>query len=241
MNGETMTTITTQSPVEIDTELARIYGERQANRARRAQISDHIAYGARNHAKLHYRVEASPEQIAEFVAFVEGNEPNDYRTSSYSRLLVEKAALKAADKELAEQQRPLDAEFNARRWSRFFLVTSSNGLIHSSMDCSTCNNGKSWTEFGWLPSLSGSSEEEAVASQGALLCTVCFPSAPVHWTNGRELEAAAKAATQCQGKRDYDAPSRTGYYTGNWATCSACGDRVTLTSAGNLRKHKAKA
>lgn len=65
------------------------------------------------------------------------------------------------------------------RWSRFYLVTSSAGHIHSSMDCSTC---RPTTEFAWLPTVSGLTEVEAVAEHGPTLCSVCFPSAPASWT-----------------------------------------------------------
>lgn len=74
-------------------------------------------------------------------------------------------------------------------WSRFFLVTSSTGHIHSSMACSTC---RPTTTFGWLPGLSGKTEEDAVAEHGPALCSVCFPSAPVEWT--AEKITAARAA-----------------------------------------------
>jgi hypothetical protein len=127
-----------------------------------------------------------------------------------------------------------EAEYSG--WSRFFMV--AGGHIHSSMSCSTCNNGEHLTQFGWLPELSGLTEADAVAAHGALLCTVCFPSAPVEWTNGRELEAAAKAADKCTGRRDYSKPSRQGYVSGNWGTCDTCGQRVTTTSTGKLRAHK---
>jgi hypothetical protein len=47
--------------------------------------------------------------------------------------------------------------------------------------------------------------------------------------------------TVCSGSgRIYnsDLPSRTGFYTGNWATCEECGEHVTITKAFKLRKHK---
>lgn len=83
-------------------------------------------------------------------------------------------------------------------WSRFFLVTSSDGHIHSSMACSTCYPT---TVYAWLPELSGLTAEAAVAEHGEILCSVCFPDAPVAWTTGesrakvaeREARAAAKA------------------------------------------------
>lgn len=71
-----------------------------------------------------------------------------------------------------------EAESEYTGWSRFFLVTSSPGHIHSSMRCSTC---RPTTQYGWLPELSGRTEEEAMKACGPTLCTVCFPEAPVDW------------------------------------------------------------
>jgi len=151
-------------------------------------------------------------------------------------------------KTLGEEIARLDSEF-ARRggWSRFYLVQNAGGHIHSSMNCSTCNRytsrGWSQTKFGWMTNLSGQTEAEAVAERGAILCTVCFPSAPVEWTNKYELEKAAKEAAKCPGSGTYidrDLPHRTGYYSGNWGTCpeAGCGVRIGVTSTGKLRAHK---
>lgn len=107
--------------------------------------------------------------------------------------------LRAEASALTAQARPYEAQFAARRWSRFFIVRNNGGHIHSSMDCPTCYPT---TQFGWLPQLSGLSEADAVADQGEILCSICFPSAPVAWTSGtsradKEAKAertAAKAA-----------------------------------------------
>lgn len=77
------------------------------------------------------------------------------------------------------------------RWSRFYLVTNTNGHIHSSVSCSTCFHD---TNFAWLTDLSGLTETDAVQAEGEVLCTICYPSAPVSWTNGisrRDKEAKA--------------------------------------------------
>jgi hypothetical protein len=77
-------------------------------------------------------------------------------------------------------------------WSRFYLVTNTNGHIHSSLSCSTCFHD---TNFAWLTHLSGLDEAGAVQAEGEVLCTICYPSAPVAWTNGisrRDKEAKAK-------------------------------------------------
>lgn len=152
------------------------------------------------------------------------------------------AGLRALEEEIGR----LNEEFERRGgWSRFYLVTNPGGHIHSSMNCSTCNKytsrGQSQTRFAWVTDLSGHSEEEAVEAQGAILCTVCFPSAPVEWTNKYEVEKAARAAERCEGSGEYfnaDLPHRTGYAYGNWATCSHCEARPSLTSTGKIKAHK---
>ena len=94
--------------------------------------------------------------------------------------------------ELAEERAGIENEILALEktytgWSRFFLVTSSAGHIHSSMHCSTC---RPTTRYGWLPQYSGKDEDEAVTELGPTLCTVCFPSAPIEWTEGKKLTKA---------------------------------------------------
>jgi hypothetical protein len=83
--------------------------------------------------------------------------------------------------ELEAEAAPLHALYSEHRWSRFFLVLNTNGHIHRDTSCSTCFIT---TDFGWLPELSGLTEADAVEQQGEILCSVCFPSAPVEWTNG---------------------------------------------------------
>jgi hypothetical protein len=76
-------------------------------------------------------------------------------------------------------------------WSRFFIVNNVGGHIHRTMSCSTCYPT---TEFGWLPNLSGLTEADAVEEWGGILCSVCFPSAPVEHTNGVNKKTAAEKA-----------------------------------------------
>lgn len=109
-------------------------------------------------------------------------------------------------------------------WTRFYLVQHIHNTTH-------CSSFRYTTRVQWLPKVSGLTEVEAVSEYGETLCTKCFPDAPV------ALTVKAADPTICTGSRDHEAPSRTGYYSGNWAMCTE-GHRVTLTSAGNLRKHK---
>lgn len=144
-------------------------------------------------------------------------------------------------------------------WSRYFLVVSSAGHVHSSTHCSTC---KVTTAYAPVPSLSGSTEAEAVETLGETLCTVCFPSAPVKpskitaaaatklLTEGEAAfladrqaklaKDAAAAAVECSGSGTwgYDrSTARLGYMSGNAATCDTCGQRVGVTASNKLRKH----
>lgn len=135
--------------------------------------------------------------------------------------------------ELRDAQRLYEIECrNYEGWSRFFFVPG--GHIHSSMNCSSCNNGIYATQFGWLPELSGLSEIDAVESQGAILCTICFPSAPVEWTNQYELDEIAKLADRCEGSGKYVESNRGRRY----AKCPVCNSTEVRTSTGKIRAHK---
>ena len=85
-------------------------------------------------------------------------------------------------------------------WVRFWLVLNTNGHIHRGTNCSTCFPT---TEFDLLPELSGLTEAEAVDAHGAILCTVCFPTAPVEWTNGK-----SKASIEAKAQRAADKAAR---------------------------------
>lgn len=99
---------------------------------------------------------------------------------------------------LRDEAAPGEAEYARRKWSRFFLVAGNNGHIHPDMACFTCRPN---TEYRWLPSVSGKTEAEAVDEYGSLLCTFCYPSAPVEWTDGSRvgrLDAEARAAKDAE-------------------------------------------
>ena len=100
--------------------------------------------------------------------------------------------------EFEAEQKATDAAWQATRdhdaanykgWQRFFLVPG--GHIHGSTACSSL---RITTQIGWLPQLSGETEESAVAEYGPELCSKCFKSAPVEWTFGKKGDAARKLA-----------------------------------------------
>lgn len=164
------------------------------------------------------RVRATFDVLAPFV----GDEDNAKAAAAQRAVDAAEAAYDAAE-----------AQYEG--WSRFFLVPA--GHIHRSMSCSTCNNGRNATTFSWLTDLSGLVEADAVAAHGAWLCTTCFPTAPVEYTNADELAKAAKKAARCPGSGE--APTEYNrHYDGK---CPGCGKwQVVNLGSGRIRAHKAK-
>lgn len=117
----------------------------------------------------------------------------------------------------------------AHDWSRFFVVRNTGGHIHYDQSSYRCSRTMT-TSHGWNPELSGATEAEAVAALGPIMCTVCFPSAPVEWTVGH-----AKPA-RCAGSGTYVRSDRSRY-----ATCGTCGESVAKNpNTFRLRAHKPK-
>jgi len=172
----------------------------------------------------------SPEDTLEALASnLASGTLEPYNVTVARRLLDEVEVLTAATEKVVGEIAELDDEFDARPWSRFFLVTSSaGGHVHSSRSCHTC---KSSTEFGWLPQLSGKDEPEAVADQGAILCTACYPSAPVEWTRGKVETDRCPGSGQGQ-LGDIRRLGRTTY-----GACPVCGSMQPVGYTG-IRKHK---
>ncbi|WP_431728529.1 hypothetical protein [Verrucosispora sp. TAA-831] len=236
--------VTTATPAEIDTRLAEI--DRRASQVEQriaaAAVTIHYAIGERPtylNRKGHKAWPTTDEQAID-AARDRGDERVPRSAGGYTfadlvgRWQIAVADLAAAAAEAA----PLDAEF-ARRggWSRFFTVQQNSGHIHSSTSCQTCNRGGQRTSFAWNPELSGLSMDEAIARferRAHVLCTVCFPDAPVEWTvreartdrcagGGR---APVKDTTKRQGMRWY-------------GQCTECNDRQQVNSNGTVRAHKA--
>lgn len=115
-------------------------------------------------------------------------------------------------------------------WQRFFQVVH----LHASMHCQSFRRT---TQVGWLPDISGLTEAEAVAKYGAILCTHCFPTAPVEWTQGPDA-----APDACAGAGKYTKAvegGRHGFYSGNYAICPDCGKKVGYSRTSvKIPKHK---
>lgn len=126
----------------------------------------------------------------EIINIYANGEKTPCETVAREQVIAKYNELCAELNEVNSQIQNINDEHSARKWSRFFLVTSSNGHIHSSMHCHTCNKGRSFTSFALLPSLSGANLETAVAKMGAGLCSVCFPDAPSEYQEQKKISAA---------------------------------------------------
>lgn len=241
-----MTEITHERAVEIDTQLAQLWSQTNAlsdkidlykrSLASTVGLKGEWGKGAeRGHLVYHRYSLAEVIETAE-VKIADDSLPRYEveRVEGYLDKITEAQDERKAVRALAA---PLEAIYEEHRWRRFFLVTNQNGHIHSSMNCHTCNPR---TLFAWLPELSGLTEKEAVEAHGTILCSHCFPTAPVEWTLGRQVEADPD---QCPGSGTYEHTDfrRTSYSGAGRATCNHCHHTVSVTTSGKMRKHKKEA
>ena len=125
------------------------------------------------------------------------------------RVTEMKALIVSGKSAIAESQEALkeayatkntcDAEFNARPWSRFWLVTNTGGHVHRNMNCTTCFPT---TRYAFLPDYSGSTDAQLIEAGGSSICSVCFPDAPVDtWNRAGTIEAPDKKAAREERER----------------------------------------
>jgi hypothetical protein len=172
-------------------------------------------------------------------------------TREAERFTEARIALEDANRDVYE----CNSEYRSRPWKRYFLVTSSDGHIHSSTECSTCNKGVNATEFALVPYLSGSSADVAVADLGSALCSVCFPDAPVESREQVKISArvalvlaeqGVEAFQQAREKARANAVKRAGERCegsgqptirgDRWHNCPVCG--YAQRADGKSRAHR---
>ena len=132
-----------------------------------------------------------------------------------------------------------DAEYDSRPWNRYYLVTSSDGHIHRSTYCSSCNKGKQATGFALVPYLSGSDDATAVAELGSALCSICFADAPSESKEQIRISArvalvlaerGVEAFQEALGKAREDASKRAS------DRCEGSGSQSEASSIGRFYK-----
>lgn len=140
-----MTELSHLTPVEIDTELNKLYFEKD-RAVNNVEIYAWLALKTKDEARAALHRERSEKWDAEANRLV---------------ALI----------------RPLQQEFVDRGgWTRYWLVTNSNGHVHHTQHCTTTYAG---TSFAWLTQYSGMPKADLVELAGEKACTVCFPDAPV--------------------------------------------------------------
>ena len=185
--------LTTQAPVDIDTQLADIYEE-----------------VARLRAPMRYRegdLERKRVDLERIQKSVEENGEKYEGQLAYYEKAVEEAENTLADMQAAVDAKafealPFEQEFRRRGgWPRAYLATSAGGHVHRSTQCSTCNNGISPTRFAWLVDYSGMDDETIIEAAGSDCCTSCWPAAPTDALN-RPRTMFSKDEKQKQADRE---------------------------------------
>lgn len=181
-------TLTTKSPadmtpVEVDTELARIYDESMKIEAR---IVSDVRYIERQTARA-----------------------NKAPLKPWDQKSLEDAKTRLADYQakrlaLIAESAPYQHEFYTRGgWNRYYRVTNANGHVHRETNCSTCYPT---TEFAWVFDLADCDEAQMVEEFGEKACTVCFPNAPAlpsfNGPGRRNQEAKDAKAAERQARAD---------------------------------------
>lgn len=160
--------ITAATPVQIDTQLAEIYG-------RAYQVQVHIADAERMLERARKsRFASDAERIVPLEDKIQE------LSATYFGVIAEAS--------------PYETEFRRRGgWTRAFLVENNGGHVHRDRACSTC---RSTTVFTWVVEFSGTTEAEVVDAAGERACTVCYPSAPAEVRNqpSRILTAKERVA-----------------------------------------------
>jgi hypothetical protein len=213
--------VTDLTPVEIDTLLLeRLRARNEASRRLRAATESLLwCFAKRRHFEsgttlfLHPDFDG-PLNVSFEVASrsqIEADQLVDLCRQGHPKLVLADRVVADIDRAAADLTEALslveeiDQEFRSRPWSRYWLVTSSDGHIHRDVGCSTCNKGREPTGFALVPYLSGSTAEAAVADLGPALCSICFPGAPVESREQARIPARVALALAEQGCETFQA------------------------------------
>lgn len=202
----TIENLTAATPAEIDAELYRLYTDeaKAEDMVRNSIASMHRTAGDKGRYVTRTRKVNTMEWVTVLETVIRMAHREVYPSRDAASALAYWVKAQTMLTETRKAAEPLHAEFKRRGgWDRAFLVQNTGGHVHSSMSCSTCNNGESATRFAWMTDYSGQTEEQIVEDAGERACTVCYPTAPAE-TLGRPTkmfgpdEMAAKAAADAK-------------------------------------------
>lgn len=145
--------VTKQFALEIDTELSNLYNEAWSINEKILGYKDSLNFYIKN-----------PKYASDNVAHYE----------KQIEILQQKLV------PIRKRQKELNEIYNQDPWTRAYLVVSSAGHVHSTMNCSTCFPQ---TRYAWLVEYSNDDEATIVSDAGEDACTVCYPSAPAEVLN----------------------------------------------------------
>ena len=237
MTGDAMS-LQTVSPCEIDEQLARLHEQQLAIQEQLSRHRDTMHRAAGDRREYIGRRQAWTRTHAEVTETLKGMDAAGQRlplflghTRTAESLLADEGQLLTQLAQAGLQIRELDEIYRADPWTRYFPCLNADGHIHASL--TSCPTTRWSTEMGWTPQLSGKSVQEAVAELGPLLCSHCFPLAPVDWRKSKQdlqpkpCPGSGQAGTgmQRRGQRYY-------------GSCPECGTRGQLTPLGRVGKHQ---
>lgn len=166
----------TMSPRDVDEEFAAVWEEEYRLKSSRARAYGRVMKmaGAKQSwsgAWTGMNLDEALASLRETAGRVPGSSAGDM-VKEWDRIDGELLALWGGPEAV------LTAEFDRREgWGRAYLVT--DGHVHRSTNCSSCNKGAELTKFTWMIEYSGKTEKEIVQAAGDRACTICYPSAPV--------------------------------------------------------------
>ncbi|MEU9405715.1 cytochrome c3 family protein [Streptomyces sp. NPDC048281] len=216
--------LTKMTPVEIDTELSRLWDEEARADAKRLALvtSLHKAVGdepSQPRGARYPIFKLSPERVWE-LAVMRARAPRvgEHKDADeIDRTLTNWALVSRKLEDLAAEIKSYVDEYVRRgRWNRVYLAKSHDGHAHNGQNCSTCHHGEEPTQFAWLVRYSGMTEAEIVADAGWRACTTCYPSAPLGDAETLptkmytpDEETAAKAREEREQAREQRAADKT--------------------------------
>lgn len=252
----TIENLTTATPVEIDTVLAGLWQDYYRAQDARDMEWTRVFSRAERALGLGGWKQRTPSEaevaeiVREAVEEWEGTDisalPIEERMKAKEMVDLAAAARRYDDAAAAVDEamlvmQPYDEEYVRRgRWTRAYLVTNSNGHVHSSMRCSTCFVT---TRYQWMVSYSGSTEAEIVEAAGERACTVCYPSAPAEalarptqmFTEDEEAKAKAREEREAKRAERESAKVTLTVYAQNWRTKEVAPARVTWKTVRALQ------
>lgn len=233
--GATMQ-LSTATPVEIDTELARLHGELDGLNRQLGILAKtaHSLNGEKptRYGRKYIYDRPIDKTLNELALKLADDQFDFYTKENVVDCINQHGDLSRKFDVVQTQVQAIDDEYNGRPWSRFIAV--EGGHIHSSRFCEG-GTIRVTTRIGWHPELSGKSQAEAVELLGELLCTHCFPDAPVAWTTGVAKKKVAEGYCDGQGEQGENLEMQ---YCSPRGNCPKCKQATGISRTGKVLRHK---